>query len=207
MSLTRNFRFDPPQHDSQGGADDLRLLEARKVEQSLQNFPVGIGEPDRGFVSQPQIVEMNGSAKSCNPSDSCGEGMALCPNESSESALSAGASPLDWILQPEKKRTPTDRILARLVQAEAHEPDLWLRDDYRQAFITVTLASRGNTMPFVVASYQMYGLHPDKVYSAILARRKALLGPAGAEHSTQPSLQSAPVKKSPKSVTDARKSA
>jgi hypothetical protein len=79
-------------------------------------------------------------------------------------------------LDPEKDKNFPARVLARLIQSEAHEPDVWLRDDYRQAFITLDLALKGNTMPFVVASYQMYGLHPDKVWPARIARRKALLG-------------------------------
>jgi hypothetical protein len=53
---------------------------------------------------------------------------------------------------------------------------VWLRDDYRQSFLTLSLALKGNTMPFVVSSYQMYGVHPDKLWPAIVARRKANLG-------------------------------
>jgi hypothetical protein len=86
-------------------------------------------------------------------------------------------SPLEWILDQRKELSPVDRVLARLIQSEAHEPNPHLRDDYRQSFITLTLASRGNPMPFVAASYQMYGIHPDKVWPAIIARRHALLGP------------------------------
>ncbi len=70
-----------------------------------------------------------------------------------------------------------DRVLARLIQAEAHESDPWYRDDCRQAFIVLSLALKGESQPFVSASYRMYGLHPDKLYPAILARREALLGP------------------------------
>ena len=66
--------------------------------------------------------------------------------------------------------------MARLVQSEAHEVDPHFRDDYRQSFITLTLAMRGNTIPFIVASYQVYGIHPDKVWSSVLAKRKAKLG-------------------------------
>jgi hypothetical protein len=90
--------------------------------------------------------------------------------------LNPKALALQWLLNPEKDKKFPERVLARLIQSEAHEPDVWLRDDYRQAFITLTLALKGNTMPFVVASYEMYGLHPDKVFPAIVARRKANLG-------------------------------
>ena len=91
-------------------------------------------------------------------------------------SVESKALPLEWLLNPDKERSQVDRILARLMQAEAHETDVWLRDDYRQAFITVSFAAKGSAIPFVEASYLMYGLHPDKLYPAILARRAALLG-------------------------------
>ena len=99
--------------------------------------------------------------------------------------------PLEWLLQPRKAasladaRLPldeaqtdviVDRILARLVQAEAHEPHVWLRDDYRQSFITIALAAKGSALPFVEASYRMYGVHPDKLFQHVTDRRKAKLG-------------------------------
>jgi hypothetical protein len=90
--------------------------------------------------------------------------------------LESKALPLQWILDPEKEKSKTNRVLAALVRAEAHEPDVWLRDDIRQAFIAVSLAGQGDPQPVVTASYRMYGLHPDKVWPAIVARRKALLG-------------------------------
>jgi hypothetical protein len=93
----------------------------------------------------------------------------------SRDRLEAKALPLDWLLGP-KSASFTDRVLARLIQSEAHEADIWLRDDYRQAFITVSLAAQGSPIPFVEASYRMYGLHPDRLYPAILARRGSLLG-------------------------------
>ena len=69
-----------------------------------------------------------------------------------------------------------DRILDRLWEAERSEPDIHLRSDYRQAFICVSLASRGEAQPFVTSSYTMYGIHPDKVWPHIIAKRKAKLG-------------------------------
>ena len=68
------------------------------------------------------------------------------------------------------------RILDRLWEAEQCEPDVHLRSDYRQAFICVSLASRGETQPFVESSYRIYGKHPDKVWPHILATSKAKLG-------------------------------
>jgi hypothetical protein len=87
------------------------------------------------------------------------------------------ALPLGWLLDPEKSRDNlTNRILAQLCLAEVREPDPWLRDDMRIAWITILYASQGNPQPHVDATYRVLGLHPDKVWPAILARRRALLG-------------------------------
>jgi hypothetical protein len=112
---------------------------------------------------------------------------------------------LEWLLTPKSAEVClSERVLARLVQAEAHEPDVSLRDDIRQTFVALSLAIRSDVgalkasamdapakgheadrtgpphplpMCFIRASYSMYGLHPDKVWPAILAKRKALIGP------------------------------
>lgn len=68
-------------------------------------------------------------------------------------------------------------ILSRLAEAEAQESDAWLRDDLRIARLTVFHAARGDAVlcsPQVLASYEVLGLHPDKVWPAIVARRHAL---------------------------------
>jgi hypothetical protein len=80
-------------------------------------------------------------------------------------------------LPQERCVTLAERVLARLEQAEHREPDPWLRDDIRIAWIATLYASQGNRQPFIDASYRVLGLHPDKVWCAILARREALLGP------------------------------
>jgi len=85
---------------------------------------------------------------------------------------------LDWLLNPAKSPTDRiDRILARLAHRAAHEADAHLADDYRQAMVAILLAARGSPIAFIESSYVCYGLHPDKVWPAILARREALLGP------------------------------
>jgi len=68
------------------------------------------------------------------------------------------------------------RILDRLQKAELSEPDIWYRQDYRQAFICVSLASRCEPQPFITSSYRIYGSHPDDVWRKIMANRKARLG-------------------------------
>jgi hypothetical protein len=69
------------------------------------------------------------------------------------------------------------RVLDRLSAAEAQELNPWLRDDLRIARLTVAHAARGDAVlcsPDVLASYTVLGLHPEKVWPAIEARRKAL---------------------------------
>lgn len=77
---------------------------------------------------------------------------------------------------PSASASLSDRVLARLVEAESKEIDVWSRDDIRIARITVGLASQGRDNAYVVATYQVLGIHPDKVWPAIVARRKAVLG-------------------------------
>jgi hypothetical protein len=78
-----------------------------------------------------------------------------------------------------KRTTPAivRRILSRLSAAEALEVDPWFRDDLRIARLTVAYAARGEAVlcaPDVLASYVVLGLHPEKVWPAIQARRTAL---------------------------------
>ncbi len=69
------------------------------------------------------------------------------------------------------------RILARLERAELCEPDPHFRDDYRIAWITVLNAWRGSSCPpHVLATYSVLGVHPEKVWPLVVARRKANLG-------------------------------
>lgn len=71
------------------------------------------------------------------------------------------------------------RILARLAAALSQEPDPWLRDDLKIARLMVLYAANGEAVscaPQVMASYEVLGLHPEKVWPAIVARRKAKLG-------------------------------
>lgn len=73
-------------------------------------------------------------------------------------------------------QTIARRILFRLEEAEWREIDPWYRDDLRISWITVLRASRGESIPFIAATYAVLGLHPDKVFPAIEARRDALTG-------------------------------
>jgi hypothetical protein len=74
-------------------------------------------------------------------------------------------------------RSLSARVLTRLTSAEAEEVNPWLCDDLRIARLTVAHAARGDAVlcsPQVLASYAVLGLHPEKVWPAIRARRDAL---------------------------------
>ena len=67
-------------------------------------------------------------------------------------------------------------MLDQLAAAELSEVNPHLRDDYRIAWITVRFAARSYASPHVAATYAVLGLHPEKVWPAIVEQRKALLG-------------------------------
>ena len=69
------------------------------------------------------------------------------------------------------------RILSRLELAEVRESNPHFRDDYRISWITVLRAARGEPRAHVSASYAVLGLHPEKVWPALTAQRRAKLGP------------------------------
>lgn len=91
----------------------------------------------------------------------------------------------------------SSRVLTRLVQAEVCERDPHICDDLRIARMTVHYAASGEATicgPHVLASYMVLGLHPEKVWPAIEARRKALWG------SGEVSVAATVPKKPPQSV-------
>src|SRR5579871_4708639 len=90
-------------------------------------------------------------------------------------------------------------VLDYLWQQELKEHDPWVRDDLRISWITVLNASRGHLQPFVDATYCVLGLHPSKVYSAILARQRALLRQMEGAQLSLP-LVCLPPKKPPASI-------
>lgn len=69
-----------------------------------------------------------------------------------------------------------DRVVVRLVEAEAKESDAWYRDDYRIARVTMGLVRTGSPIPYIEATYTVLGIHPDQVWPRIVARRGAMLG-------------------------------
>ena len=176
------FSSKSAQQSSKSGADDLPLLEPCGFLEDHQNLQIGTGKPDSSLLGSvghtTDIPSVNTDATDSPSVGKCsyGESTATTRENALGVSESQSPSPLDWLFNPNKSKHLSDRVMARLIQAEAHEGNPHFRDDYRQSFITLTLASRGNTMPFVVASFQMYGVHPDKVFAAITEKRRAKLG-------------------------------
>jgi hypothetical protein len=69
----------------------------------------------------------------------------------------------------------SDRVLLYLERAELKELAKF-QDDCRIAWLTCLYASQGNPQPHIDATRRVLGLHPDKVWLALVARRKAQLG-------------------------------
>ncbi len=87
--------------------------------------------------------------------------------------------PLDWILNPRKGLSLSERVLARLIQSEAHEAQASFRDDIRIAWLTVMHCAKGDAVEcsaHVLATYQVLGCHPDVVYDRMMIRRAAAFG-------------------------------
>ena len=83
---------------------------------------------------------------------------------------------------PQERKLAVERVLAHLERAENKEANPHFRDDYRQTWIAIYTADVKGEFDngwdaLVSASYRVIGLHPDKVWPAIIARRQALLGP------------------------------
>ena len=64
----------------------------------------------------------------------------------------------------------TQNILAYLSRAEWKEPDVWLKDDYRIAWLTVLHCAEGISQPWEYAFWRYLGRHPDKLIPELVAR-------------------------------------
>jgi hypothetical protein len=72
----------------------------------------------------------------------------------------------------------SERVLARLADAERSEPDVWLRDDIRIAWLTVLYCANGKPTPWEWAFNRVVGGQPSKVIPQLVerARKHAMLG-------------------------------
>jgi hypothetical protein len=178
--------FDAAQECAQGHADQLGVFQTGEPCQSLQDLQVSIGQVDRRFPGQ--LLQMpareNGcSAQRCEAFELCGKGMATSLPATPPLAYSSahGADSAEFAVAGElwpkvSASAFSDRVVVRLVEAEFREPDAWYRDDYRIARVTVGLARRGSPIPHIEATFNILGVHPDKVWSRIEEHRRADLG-------------------------------
>lgn len=67
-------------------------------------------------------------------------------------------------------------VMDYLLWARDAEEHPWFRDDYQIAFRTCLNLGKGYPKPFVLASRETHGLHPDKFWPALVARSRWLLG-------------------------------
>jgi hypothetical protein len=91
-----------------------------------------------------------------------------------------GASPQESRMASHKRLSRwSERVLTQLDQSKCNEPNPHLRDDIHIAYLTVLYAAREDVScctPHMRATLDTLGLHPDKVWPAIVARRKAQCG-------------------------------
>jgi hypothetical protein len=91
-----------------------------------------------------------------------------------------GASPQESRMASHRSLSRwSERVLARLEQSKRNEPNPHLRDDVHIAYLTVLYAAREDSIScgaHMLATINTLGLHPDKVWPAIIARRKAQCG-------------------------------
>lgn len=179
------------QQFTEGQPNNLHSAQPEFLLQLLQTLQVAFGKTHSGgfnpgfqFVGHPTYSNTLRCSDKANglPNDNlCISSVENFGNSRYINDLSAYDSRL-LLLQLFLALVSMDRhtfaVLEYLASAEAAEEDVWLRDDVRIAWITVLYASQGSPIPHIAATYQVLGLHPDKVYPAIVARRAALLGPS-----------------------------
>lgn len=66
-------------------------------------------------------------------------------------------------------------IVEYLLSARDCEEHAWFRDDYQIALRTCLNLGNGVAKPFVVACRETLGLHPDKIWPAMVERQRWLL--------------------------------
>lgn len=64
----------------------------------------------------------------------------------------------------------SERVLVRLAAAEQAEPDVWMRDDLRIAWLTVLYCANNRPTPWDWAFNRVIGGHPSRVISQLVAR-------------------------------------
>ena len=123
--------------------------------------------PLSDFVTNPKFI------KTVKPSQ------AECSVPSRPALLDAKALPLDWLLNPEKDQHFSDRVLARLIQAEAHAGDPYEKLAYTLAWHIVLHCKKGDAVecsPVTLAYYTIVGCHESQYYDRLMIRRATMFG-------------------------------
>ena len=88
---------------------------------------------------------------------------------------------LDWILNPIKGRSLSERVLAQLLLAEAKSGDHDHKLAYRLAWHIVLHCMKGDAVecsPVTLAYYSVVGCHEEQYYDRVMIRRAAMFGDA-----------------------------
>ena len=87
--------------------------------------------------------------------------------------------PLDWILNPLKGLSLSERVLAQLLLAEAKAQDYDEKLAHRLAWHIVLHAMQGDAVECsatTLAYYTVVGCHEDQYYDRVMIRRAAMFG-------------------------------
>lgn len=134
--------------------------------------------------ASPDFVKKPRSALSLTDSAlECARNSDRCVRNSDHESVEAKALPLGFLLRGPNPGSPADRVLARLIQQEAHERKVGhvhFAEDLRQAQIAILRWQRGDFPTFaecfVSASYTVFSCHPDRLFEKMVARRRSQLG-------------------------------
>jgi len=105
---------------------------------------------------------------------------AAAPEYSSE-PVGQNFLPLEWVLNPDKGEGLSERILARLLLAEAKSGDHDHKLAYRLAWHIVLHCMKGDAhecSPVTLAYYSVVGCHEEQYYDRVMIRRAAMFGDA-----------------------------
>jgi hypothetical protein len=122
------------------------------------------------------VTEING-ASSAQPSRDTVRGTATVSPV--PIPVEANSLPLDWVLNPDKGTGLSERVLARLLLAEAKSGDPYEKLAYRLAWHIALHCMKGDAVecsPVTLAYYSVVGCHEEQYYDRLMIRRAAMFG-------------------------------
>lgn len=145
-----------------------KAMSAKKASRSL--FSDSVTKTNRPNLAQPSSSSVRATATAVPVSKST----VTAPNP-----VEANFLPLDWVLDPNKGRGPSERVMARLLLAEAKSGDPDHKLAYRLAWHITLHCSKGDAVecsPVTLAYYSIVGCHEDQYYDRLMIRRAAMFG-------------------------------